>query len=166
MNPFDVKKELATMTVLCDTREQDTPRARQRLHRIGVPIERTALSFGDYSVRCNALDLRDQVAIERKMDLSELAQCYCHGRKRFTNEFERARAAGAKLYLLVENGSLDAAYRGKYRSRVTPASFTASMLAWLARYNCQLLFCSEETSGQLIHDILYRELKERLEAIK
>lgn len=165
MDHFAVKRHLATMSVLCDTREQPTQRSARRLKQIGVPIERVALSFGDYSVRCDALDLRDMVSIERKMDLSELARCYCQDRKRFIREFERAKEAGAKLYLLVENGSLDEAYSGHYRARVHPKSLTASMLAWLARYNCQILFCSAENSGQVIHDVLYRELKERLEAM-
>lgn len=165
MDHFAVKRYLATMSVLCDTREQMTPRSSRRLKQIGVPIERVALSFGDYSARCDALDLRSSVAIERKMDLSELARCYCQDRKRFIREFERAKKAGAKLYLLVENGSLDEAYSGHYRARVHPSSLTASMLAWLARYDCQLLFCKEENSGQVIHDVLYRELKERLEAM-
>lgn len=165
MNHFAVKRAMSTMTVLCDTREQDTPRSRKRFQAIGVPIERTALSFGDYSVKCNVLDLRDRVAIERKMDLTELAHCYCQDRKRFVREFDRAKEAGAKLYLLVENGSLDEAYSGHYRARVHPSSLTASMLAWLARYNCQILFCKEKTSGNVIHDVLYRELKERLEAM-
>ena len=165
MDHFAVKRHLATMAVLCDTREQPTPRSARRLRQIGVPIERVALSFGDYSAKCDMLDLRSSVAIERKMDLSELARCYCQERKRFIREFERAKEAGAKLYLLVENGSLDEAYSGHYRARVHPSSLTASMLAWLARYNCQLLFCKEENSGQVIHDVLYRELKERLEAM-
>lgn len=165
MDHFSVKRHLETMSVLCDTREQITPSSSRRLKQIGVPIERVALSFGDYSARCDALDLRSSVAIERKMDLSELARCYCQDRKRFIREFERAKEAGAKLYLLVENGSLDEAYSGHYRARVHPSSLTASMLAWLARYNCQILFCKEENSGQVIHDVLYRELKERLEAM-
>lgn len=165
MDHFAVKRHLATMSVLCDTREQPTPRSARRLKQIGVPIERVALSFGDYSVKCDVLDLRDMVSIERKMDLSELARCYCQDRKRFIREFERAKEAGAKLYLLVENGSLDEAYSGHYRARVHPSSLTASMLAWLARYDCQILFCKEENSGQVIHDVLYRELKERLEAM-
>ena len=163
MDHFSVKRALSTMSVLWDTREQDTPRARKRMEQIGAPIERVALSFGDYSVKCDTLDLRDQVAIERKMDLTELAHCYCQDRKRFVREFKRAKEAGTKLYLLVENGSLDEAYSGHYRARVHPASLTASMLAWLARYNCQILFCKEENSGRVIHDVLYRELKERLE---
>ena len=165
MNHFAVNRALSTMTVLCDTREQDTPRARKRFQSIGVPIERVALSFGDYSVKCDVLDLRNKIAIERKMDLTELAHCYCQDRKRFIREFERAKEVGAKLYLLVENGSLDEAYSGHYRARVHPNALTSSMLAWLARYNCQILFCKEETSGNVIHDVLYRELKEQLEAM-
>lgn len=165
MDHFSVKRALDSMIILWDTREQSTPRARKRMEQVGVPIERVALSFGDYSVKCNSLDLRDSVAIERKMDLSELAHCYCRDRKRFIREFERAKTTGAKLYLLIENGSLDAAYAGHYRSRVHPSSLTASMFAWLARYDCQILFCDESNSGQVIHDVLYRELKERLEVM-
>lgn len=163
MNPFEVNAALKSMVILWDTREQQTPRARKRLEQIQVPIERVALSFGDYSAKCDALDLRDSVAIERKMDLTELAHCYCQDRKRFTREFERAKESGAKLYLLIENGSLDDAYSGHYRARVHPASLTASILAWLARYDCQILFCNANNTGKVVHDVLYRELKERLE---
>lgn len=163
MDPFEVKAALKSMVILWDTREQQTPRAKKRMEQIQVPIERVALSFGDYSAKCDSLDLRDSVAIERKMDLTELAHCYCQDRKRFTREFERAKESGAKLYLLIENGSLDDAYSGHYRARVHPASLTASILAWLARYNCQILFCSANNTGKVVHDVLYRELKERLE---
>ena len=163
MNPFEVNTALKSMVILWDTREQQTPRARKRMEQIQVPIERVALSFGDYSAKCDALDLRDSVAIERKMDLTELAHCYCQDRKRFTREFERAKESGAKLYLLIENGSLDDAYSGHYRARVHPASLTASILAWLARYDCQILFCNANNTGKVVHDVLYRELKERLE---
>jgi hypothetical protein len=43
-----------------------------------------------------------------------------------------------------------------------PQALVASLLAFLSRYNCQLIFCKPETSGKLIHDILYREMKENL----
>jgi len=165
MHPVAVKEQLERMVCLVDTREQATARAKRRLSGIGLPIQRVALPFGDYSARCDVLDLRGAVSVERKMDLDEVARCYCQDRPRFTREFERAKAAGAKTYLLIENGSLDKAYTGSYRSRVTPQSLVSSMMAWLARYDCQLLFCGEELSGKVIHDILYREMKERLEAL-
>ena len=150
---------------LVDTREQDTPLFRKRMQNLGVPFERQKLDFGDYSVKCDRADLSESVSVERKMGIDELCNCFCKDRKRFEREFERAKKAGAKVYLLVEDASWEQAYSGKYRSKMAPASLVASMQAWLARYNCQIIMCKQETSGKLIHDILYRELKEHLEAM-
>lgn len=165
MHPLDVKSALESMVCLVDTREQDTPLFRKRMQSLGVPHERHKLNFGDYSVKCDRVDLSASVAVERKMHLDELCNCFCKDRKRFEREFERAKKAGAKVYLLVEDASWEQAYSGKYRSKMAPASLVASMQAWLARYNCQIIMCKQETSGKLIHDILYRELKEHLEAM-
>lgn len=165
MHPVEVKRQLSGMVCLVDTREQDTMRARKRLASIGLPVERVTLPFGDYSARCELLDLRNTIAIERKMDLDEIAHCYCQDRKRFEREFERARTSNAKIYLLIENANWEKAYAGVYRSQMKPEALIASMTAWLARYNCQILLCQEETSGQLIHDVLYREMKERLQEL-
>lgn len=150
---------------LVDTREQDTPRLRARLERMGIPWERKKLDFGDYSVKCDRLDLSRSVCIERKMSLDELCSCYCKARGRFEREFIRAKEAGGKVILLVEDASWEMVYAGCYRSRMKPDALVASLLAWLARYDCQIVFCRPETSGRLIRDILYRELKERLEAM-
>lgn len=170
MHPIDVERSLKAMYILVDTREQKTARSEQRYSSFGCCWKRQKLAFGDYSAETilpngNVFTLSTCTCIERKSGIDELAHCYCQDRKRFIREFERAKTAGAKLYLLIENGSLDAAYAGNYRSRVHPSSLTASMFAWLARYDCQILFCDESNSGQVIHDVLYRELKEHLEAI-
>lgn len=153
------------MVCLVDTREQDTPRLRRRLKEIGVPTAREKLDAGDYSARFPLPDggwFRVPTAIERKMSLDELAACYCRGRGRFQREFERAQKAGVKLYLLVEGATWEDLYAGHYRSKMNPTSFVASLLAWLARYDCQLLFCEPYTTGKLIHDTLYREGREAL----
>ena len=168
MDIFDVQYALSHITVLVDTREQDTPQSRKRLESMGFPFERQKLDFGDYSAKCSfpdgrELDFSALFAVERKMSLDELANCYCKGRSRFTREFEKARQAGSKLYLLVENATWENVYNGRYRSKMSAKALTASMLAWLSRYNCQLIFCKAETSGRLIGDIVYREVKERLE---
>lgn len=168
MDHFDVEAALDTMIILVDTREQDTPQLRGRLKAMRAPYKREKLDFGDYSARCvlpsgEIFDLSGRVAVERKMSFDELCACYCRGRTRFTKEFERARDTKAKIYLLVENASWEKAYRGDYRSRMSPESFIASLTAWLARYQCQLIFCSPSTSGRLIRDLLFREMKERLE---
>lgn len=168
MDHFEVKRALASMVILVDTREQDTPRLRKRLRAMDCPIERRTLKFGDYSAKCTLpdggeLDLSRLCVVERKMSLDEICACYCGGRRRFTDEFERAGEAAAKTYLLIEGASWEKAYAGFYRSRMNPDSLVASLTAWMTRYNCPILFCEPETSGRLIRDLLYRELKERLE---
>ena len=164
MHPVDVDASLKSMVCLVDTREQDTPAFRERISHFDQ-WERHKLDAGDYSAKFLLPDSSWfflPVAIERKYAIDELCMCYCQQRGRFEREFERALEAHSKLYLLVEGGSWENVYTGKYRSQMNPKSLVGSILAWLAKYNCQLMFCKKETSGQLIKDILYREGKEAL----
>lgn len=164
MHPVDVDASLKSMVCLVDTREQDTPAFRERISHFDQ-WERHKLNAGDYSAKFLLPDSSWfflPVAIERKYAIDELCMCYCQQRGRFEREFERALEAHSKLYLLVEGGSWENVYSGKYRSQMNPKSLVGSILAWLSRYNCQLMFCKKETSGQLIKDILYREGKEAL----
>lgn len=163
MHPAEIEAALESMMVLVDTREQETPALRARLRQVGK-YEREKLDAGDYSAKIliNSNWVCLNVAVERKMDFDELANCYCRQRKRFTAEFERAKRAGTKIYLLIEEASWEDAYSGAYHSKMKPQSLVASILTWLARYDCQILFCSRRTSGKLIHDILFREAREAL----
>lgn len=171
MTPFELEKCLDSMVLLVDTREQPTERLKRRIEQTDLPYERRKLEQGDYSCKCTLsngeeLDLSGKVAIERKMNLDELCLCFGKERKRFEREFERAREAGCKIYLLVEGGSWEKAYNGKYRSRYNEKALVASIDAFRARYGMQLDFCKEETTGRLIRDILYRELKEYLQGLE
>lgn len=168
MTPFELNSALGSMTLYVDTREQETENLKRRLEQTGLPWERKKLDFGDYSCKCTLpngeiLDFSNRVTLERKMNLDELCLCFGKERGRFEREFERAKAAGCKIYLLVENGTWEHAYCGKYRSRLNPKSLIASINAYRVRYNMQLDFCKAETTGRLIRDILYREVKEVLE---
>lgn len=165
MTPREIEEALGGMVILVDTREQDTPRLGARLKDIGCTYERHKLDFGDYSAKFPVGGdwFYLNVAVERKMDFSELAQCFCNGRARFAREFDRAQKADAKIYLLIENQNWEDAYSGDYRSLMKPQAFVASLLTWLARYRCQIVLCDQSTTGKLIHDILYREGREALE---
>lgn len=167
MHGFEIDTVLKTLTVLVDTREQPTPRLKKRIKDMGVPAVRRKLDFGDYSAKATLPDgkeysLEKSVCIERKMDIDELCGCFCKDRARFTREFERAKKAGAKTYLLVEGASWEKIIRHNYMSLMSPNALVASITAWMARYNCIIIFCTPDISGKLIKDILYREMKERL----
>ena len=163
---------LQSLCVLVDTREQDTERARKRYDTFSVPWKRATLDYGDYTYNAvvNDKPLFDTTKkvyplcmIERKLDLTELAGCFSRERKRFQAEMERAKEHGARIFLLVENASWESLINGKYKSRLNPKAYFASITAWMIRYGLQVIFCKEETSGKIIKEILYRDLKERLE---
>ena len=173
MDIFEQKQVLDSFQILVDTREQDTERARDRYDRMNVPVFRAKLNYGDYTYNATLpsgetlFDINNNVnpicAVERKMSLDELAMCLGKDRKRFQREFERAKEAGARVILLCENASWENLINGRYRSRLNPNAYLGSLVAWETRYDFQLLFCKEETSGRLIKEYLYRDLKERLE---
>ena len=161
------------MIICVDTREQESERAVKRYEQFGCPYERRTLNYGDYTfnfklpngkyVYPGDVVIDGPAVIERKMSLTELSGNFTRNRKRFIAEFDRAKAAGASVYLLIENGSWEKLIAGHYKTKFRPEAYKASLTAWMARYNAKVIFCKHETSGSLIKEILYRELKERLE---
>ena len=167
MHPSEIEQALKSFEILVDTREQPTKSYYRRLKSMAVPLHRQKLDFGDYSARVTLADdsfysLNDKVCVERKMNLDEICACFTKQRPRFIREFERAKEAGARIYLLIENADYEKAYSGDYRSQMKPNALTASLLAFQARYDCRIVFCPAQMSGRIIKDILYREMKERL----
>ncbi len=173
MDVFEIEDCLKSMTILVDNREQPSERAQKRYNTFSVPYNRQTLNYGDYTYNFTLpngkllyepnTSVKGHCVIERKMDLVELSNCFCQQRKRFEKEFQRAKDEGATVYLLVEDASWENLINGKYKTKFNPASYFASITAWMARYDIKVIFCKAETSGKLINEILYRELKERLE---
>lgn len=172
MDIWEQKEILNSFRVIVDRREQKTPKAADRYATFGT-YERGTLDYGDYAGNLTltdgktVLDTSERVTpacvIERKMNLDELAQCFTRGRDRFRREFERAKNNSAKVYLLIENGSWEAINNHRYKSRLNPAAFRASLIAFMVRYGADVVFCKAETSGALIREILFRDMKERVE---
>ena len=172
MDHFEIEEALDSFRVIADNREQDTPKAKERYEAFGVPYERATLSYGDYCglITLNGSAIYDtskrisaKCVIERKMSLDELAMCFTRQRDRFRREMERATQNGAIVYLLVESGSYEAILNHRYRSKFNPTAFISSLMAWIVRYNLRPIFCKPDTSGKIIKEILYRDMKERLE---
>lgn len=173
MDNFTIQNCLDSMSVLADTREQPSDRSEQRLASLGVPYKRQKLEYGDYTYNftlpngellfTDEKSVCGHAVIERKMNLEELSQCFCQSRDRFIREFERIKANDASVYLLIEDGNIEKLMHGRYKTKFNKDAYLASITAWMARYDCKVVFCPHEVSGRLIKEILYRELKERLE---
>ena len=162
-SPFEQEDALKNMVILVDTREQPTASFQRRVEQF-PKWRREKLDAGDYGCELNISGelMRLPVAIERKMSLDELCQCFGKERKRFQKEFDRAHRIGIKLHLLVENATWERVYAGEYRSPLPAASLIGSLLAWEERYGMTIHFCQPETTATHIKKILYYAAREWL----
>ena len=167
MNNFDIEKTLSTMTCIIDSREKPTAEAKKRWESFGVPYRIQGLRSGDYTAEFilpngETFSLENYAVLERKMSVDELCGNFCQNRARFIREFDRIKEAGAKAYIIVEGASWEAIYNHRYNSKMAPQALVASLTAWMARYNANIIFCRAETFPKLCREILYREAKEIL----
>lgn len=174
MNGYEQQKLLNSMVILVDRREHENERAHKRYSQLGRPYQMATLCVGDYTYNAKFPDGRSifdasctinpDCAVERKMSLDELVACFVgKGKIRFRNELQRAKSIGCKLYLLVENATWEDILLHRYRSKMDPDTLMTFLMAYQARYDLLIIFCTEHVSGRLIKEILYRELKERLQ---
>lgn len=170
--PIEVEKQLKTLEILVDTREQPGRSFDNRVKAFDN-WKRYKLDFGDYSgaytdLEGNWISLENEIIIERKMDLNELANCFTRERKRFQNEFIRAYDKKAIIYLFIERDTWKDAYlgtygsSGKFRSHFNPKSLVASINSWEDRYEIRTRFMPAELTGQMIKDVIFYHLKNKL----
>lgn len=168
MHPIEIQNTLDSMTILVDTREHPTAAYFERLVQMRRPNKRVMLLSGDYSAECvmpngETVSFMDKIAIERKMSANEISSNFTHGRERFVREFERYKAGGGMIFILIEKSDWGKIRRHEYDTQFNPASFIASLMTWQARYNAHIVFCSPDDTGFLIERILYYQVKELLE---
>ena len=156
-----LKEELKKLTIICDTREQDR-HCQEWFEKNKVPCKVRKLDSGDYSAMLGDMTLENDVFVERKMSLTEICGNFTQNRERFEREFTRAKAVGAKPFLIIENDSIDDVYLGNYRSQLPAKSLIGSLLTWQVRYNTTILFCSRNNTPKLIYGILYYYAREML----
>lgn len=153
------------MTVLIDTREQKNDHIIEYLIRSGIPYKRVTLNHGDYSFEFSNPEykyLDRSVCIEKKNSLDEINGNFTTGRDRFHREFQRAKEAGTKMHLVIENATWKKIVNESYRSKISSASVTASILSFSIRYDCPVWFCGKEESAMLIYKLLVYSIREKV----
>lgn len=131
----------------------------------GINYETSKLLFGDY------MDFsRPQIVVDRKQNIAELAKNCTVDHDRFIRELERAKKAGSRLVILVE--------QNRYKDRdkwVRVETISDLMLwssphttirgekvfrilsSWVAKYPIEVRFCDKRNTGKEILRIIYGE---------
>jgi len=134
--------EVQDLTAICDSREQ-TP-----LDLAPMRTERAGLTTGDYSIR----GLEDVIAIERK-SLTDLVGCVGVERERFERELVRLRAYPCRA--VVVEATWGELLAGGWRSKVTPASASGSVLAWISDGIPFLFVGNHEEAGRAVARLMF-----------
>jgi len=136
------------LTAICDTREQ-TP-----LDLAPMLMRRAGLYTGDYSVA----GLESVISVERK-SLPDLLACVGVERERFDKEMQRILAYPHKM-LVVEATWADIR-AGQWRSQVTPAAVSGSLLGWMAR-GIPIFFAADHAgAGAIVRHFLFLSARRR-----
>jgi len=168
-NDAETKALLKSLTMIVDSREQKNQHILRYFTEKNIPYRVQKLDYGDYAAIIpkneefgifRDIYLLDNVAIERKATLDELAQNLTHGRTQIENEFLRSR--GSKLYLMVEDATWQDIEAKKYRADYSPSAYMGTLRAFEARYDIRLSFTLSANSGSFIHSVLFYHAREFL----
>jgi len=130
-----------------------------------VTYERTKLLVGDY------MDYnRPHTVIDRKQSIQELAQNCSRDHVRFKAELERAKKAGARLVILVEQNRYKDGDEWRHVEDITDLMYWTSphttirgekvyrvLASWRAKYDIDVVFCDKRSTGKRILSIIYGE---------
>lgn len=138
-----------------DTREQTNDHIKRYFERHGIQYVVRKIDTGDYM-----LEGRENIRIERKKNLSELAgNLLSPDRGRFYREIRRAKSEGIKLIVLCEHGPgiKTIADVQKWKNpfgKVTGKSLMEAIYKCSIAYGVEFLFCSKQSTGKRIFEIL------------
>ena len=135
-----------------------------------IPHESTKLLFGDY------MDWnRPEIVVDRKHNIAELAKNCTMDSARFVRELERAKKAGARLVILVEQNRYkteagewisiqqlsDLIYWSSKNTTIRGEKIFRVLTSWINRYNLSVEFCNKAQTGRKIFEIIYSESEKK-----
>ena len=122
------------MVIFEDTRNKPSKNAhiKAQLEELGYKVERTKIYCGDYTLPTN-----QSVCIDTKANMNEVESNLIHDHERFKAECIRAREAGIKLVILIQDSKLKA---------------LSDVFGW---YNIRKKWSPKATNGRTLAKIMY-----------
>jgi ERCC4-type nuclease len=158
----EIKELLKSMTIICDTREQENSWVTDYFKSKKIPYISEKLDFGDYSAMLPAnsefsiprnIYFDKKIVIERKNSLEELSGTIST-RDRFESELLRAK--DKKFILMVEEPQgYEKIINHKYKTDYNEKAFLATIFTFQHRYGMDINFIDKKYSGLFIYQQLY-----------
>ena len=142
----EIAKILKNFIILVVSREKVNGHVLSYFDKHKIKYEIMALPSGDYSFALDAIPELDlphktyyynDVLLERKNSLNELASCFSHTRERFNDEWSRCYAR--RKYLVVENNTYEDIINNNYDTQYNSKSFLGSLHSFNAKYGLEVV---------------------------
>lgn len=158
----EIKKILASMIILVDTREKQNEHIVSYFDKKGVPHMKRTLKTGDYGClipRNEELgimrDIQLTACLERKAHIDEITGNLSKLKATaFQNEL--IRASEVPFVLIVEDSDgYGKILRGEYRSQYDPKALLGRLKTFEARYGFSIVYLDKVYSGNYIYHHFY-----------
>ena len=167
MKDKDIKHQIDRIIILIDSREHLPNHITKAFDEYGVKWERKKLKSGDYSaylpkddnLGIEEINLENELVIERKMSLDELANNISNQRERFKREFSRTEA---KIILLIENNTYMDIINHNYNSKLTQNQFLGLLHSFCDTFKSPFVFRQKEETPLFIYDIFKYRIRNKL----
>lgn len=137
----EYKELLQSLVILHDTREQENAHIIDYFDKKGIKHKAKSLPFGDYCFELEGYYYIDELFIERKSSLDELAASILS--ERFSREIRNAARVDRKYFLIEEEvwrGILEHRYRSSYSEK----AFWNTLHTYMAKYGIIILPCADK----------------------
>ncbi len=164
-NKKEVDIILSSIIIVIDSREQKNKNITDVFDKACIPYIIEKLDHADYSfvIPSNKelgieedMYFSNEISIEKKNGLNELAGNIGGARERFRRQFERHQG---KMILMIEEDSYADILEHRYRSKMNPKSFIGTLHSWSTQYNVPFIFIDRKCSGQYIYFTFYYWLR-------
>lgn len=163
----EVKKILATLMIIVDTREKENQHVTDYLDKKGVPYMKRTLKTGDYGCiipKNEELgimrDIQLTAAIERKAHIDEITGNLSK-LKATAFENELIRSADVPFVLVCEDpDGYGKILRGEYRSQYDPKALLGRLKTFEARYGFSIVYLDKAYTGNYIYHHFYYAVME------
>lgn len=165
-----LKELLSHLVILVDTKEQVNQHITSVWDNNNIKYKAKALKTGDYSFMVEACPelgfprdtyFTDELCIERKNSVSEIAGNLVEKDERFMRELSRMPFIDS-VYLLIEDDSLNDIFNHKYRSTYNETAFIRTLLTTQKRCGIFLYFCPKERMAEFIFEICRNCLTDKI----
>lgn len=155
------KELLQHMVILHDTQEKSSQHIIEYFDKNKIKHEAKSLKTGDYSFKiekCPELGFNmdtyftDELCIERKNSLTEIAGNLTEESQRFSKQLNRMKNI-ENCYLIIENDSISNLMNHKYDTKYNEDSFLRTILTWQKRVGFYLYFSDKDLMGKLIYEL-------------